>query len=786
MVKPVSPSSQPSQGPGQSEQPPSTTVRQGESFDQVAQRNQVSPEQLRRANPNVDPGRVQAGQELNLPPAGQAAAQPPSGAAPTGQTAAADPAARTSMLAEQSLAGQARAAHLTSQLDLASAPPGTTTPTSTPTAGGPPPGGAAPGGTPAPAGGTPPAGTGPAAYSRTLSHGDTGSDVEQLQGELNQWRASQGQTEVPVNGRYGGTTRAAVHDFQQATGLEHDGVAGSRTTDRLALENDPSFRSLRPETQRQVRDQMTQHSGQPGDPDDPASRTNLRQLATDPNFAHLSPEGQDQALQRFAQHPADAAQTQEIRNEVRDRANLENNANFRHLNDATRQQVLNQMGRPGTTQAERTNLTNLATDPNFSQLPRAQQDQTLQALSRNPGSAEYTQQLRNLTGSENFRHMDNNLRSRMIQMSATHANNPAYTRSLDRLVRHDQFGRMGTENQRMTLNVFENTTPAGRTALMGTLNRTINGQPALLSRGEGSTGTLLSQMNRLSTTNLDARLQDNAGQPINRSRVTEQLLQEVADPSGNINQGNRGTCTVTSMSRDLAARNPAEYARIVTDLSTTGTSRLANGDNISVPPDAWRPDNGSRSHGERLIQSSLMQYATPGTAYRNSAGPGADGINGTPDDGLDQHAGRNQAAGLVPSEEQRVLNGLYGRNYDIYTGSANFRDDRVDRMQRVREELAAGRGPVHVDLGWGPGGHAVEVTGVTPDGRVMIRNPWGRDVGPDFVPGSNPPQRTVNGTAGNNTNAGPLRRTEDQAHGMESMSVDDFQNACRQVYVPAD
>jgi hypothetical protein len=98
----------------------------------------------------------------------------------------------------------------------------------------------------------------------------------------------------------------------------------------------------------------------------------------------------------------------------------------------------------------------------------------------------------------------------------------------------------------------------------------------------------------------------------------EDLMKELANPDQNINQSSKGTCTCTSMSFGLAKNRPAEYARLMTDLLTTGKTKLANGDTISPPGDAYAFDGTSRSEGERLLQSSLMNYATGGT-YMNSA-----------------------------------------------------------------------------------------------------------------------------------------------------------------------
>src|SRR5437016_2319231 len=83
--------------------------------------------------------------------------------------------------------------------------------------------------------------------------------------------------------------------------------------------------------------------------------------------------------------------------------------------------------------------------------------------------------------------------------------------------------------------------------------------------------------------------------PVTPAQYSEQLPQEVSAPDNFVDQSNRGTCTCTSISHKLAARNPAEYARIATDLALTGQSKLANGAAINVPgPTAWAADSSTR------------------------------------------------------------------------------------------------------------------------------------------------------------------------------------------------
>jgi peptidoglycan hydrolase-like protein with peptidoglycan-binding domain len=667
------------------------------------------------------------------------------------QTSTLNAEGRSARMAEHSIEGQARQAQLESQ----AAPAGTGTSTGTPATGGPPAtGSTTPPTVTSPTGGT--TSTAPAA-PKLLKEGSKGPEVENLQNQLNDWRAGQGQKPIGVDQKYGNETKTAVKDFQKANGLTDDGQAGARTQDRLKLETDPNFKSLKPETQQQIRDQMGKYSeqkaGKPDSPENQSSRTNLVGVATDPNFAKLSPEGQKAALDRLATNPTDAAHTQAVKDTVKDRSTLENDANFKKLNADTQKQAIENLEKNHGNQAAKDNVIKLATDPNFGQLSRTHQDKILQAQAKKPEDAAYTQSLRDITGSANFRGMDDANKTKVIDMASSAKASPTYLSNLDRMIKHDRFGAMSTQDQKRMLNVFDTTSPRGQDALQNLMSRDVNGQPALTSRGYGSTGTLLEQLDRAASTPLDSRMTGTT-----KERFTENLLNEVSDPNYYIDQSNRDTCTVTSMSHNLAAKNPAEYARIATDLATTGQSKLANGNTISAPADAFAQDTSTRSDSERLMQSALMNYARPGQGYTNLPQPGrfTDG-----------------QTGLVYDQQERVLEGLHNRNYTHYTGSLNFKDDKQDILNKTQSELKNGRGPVHTRLSWQGGGHAVEVTEIR-DGRVYFRNPWGGD-----QPGINT-DVGPNGTTQTNPNV----RTDDARNGIQSMTIEEYKKHVNGVIVP--
>lgn len=595
--------------------------------------------------------------------------------------------------------------------------------------------------------------------TKPLQAGSKGYPVKSAQKEINKWRVANGRAPIAEDGEFGDKTATAIRDFQKATGLDRDSKIGGNTRDRLALENNSKFQALSPETKKQVRDQMN------GYKNDPAARKNLYELATDPDFAKLSRAGQQEALRGLAIARQSDANLKNVKQEVRDRTALEQNSNFQKLPASTQKEVMEKMERYALEPRQREQLMKIATEPGFAKLSESNQDQVLKTLAKNPADPEYAAHLKKLVGSESFQKLDDANKSRTLRLLGDHPLNTRYNNQLVDLVAHKNFGKMSLVDQSKTLNLFENTTMNGRTALLDVMKRNISGTPALMTKTIGGSATLLDQLDRINSSNLSPRVLDARGNAVNKKQVVEALLQEVANPNRHIDQSNRGTCTCTSMTYNLALSQPAEYARIVTDLATTGQSRLAGGATIQPPADAFRGDNSSRSVGERLFQSALMNFGQNGN-YQNST-------RKSPNDPL------IDTGGLSLDQEIKVLSALHGKSYKsminlqpVNIAIPTVDMSRYDAVERTKRELAEGRGPIHAALRWGNGAHAVEITKFE-NGRFYIRNPWGgnvpgvtRGVGIDYQRHQNPP-----------------RRVEDAANGIESISEMDYRLYLRSIIV---
>jgi Putative peptidoglycan binding domain len=114
--------------------------------------------------------------------------------------------------------------------------------------------------------------------------------VKDFQKEINEFRKSNGQTPIKEDGIFGPETKAAVKEFQRASGLKDDGVVGDNTRSRLRLENSPSFQSVDPDVKEQIRGKMNDFQK------DPTNRQLLTTIGLDENFAKLSKSEQEAAL----------------------------------------------------------------------------------------------------------------------------------------------------------------------------------------------------------------------------------------------------------------------------------------------------------------------------------------------------------------------------------------------------------------------------------------------------------------------------------------------------------
>lgn len=231
-----------------------------------------------------------------------------------------------------------------------------------------------------------------------------------------------------------------------------------------------------------------------------------------------------------------------------------------------------------------------------------------------------------------------------------------------------------------------------------------------------------------------------------RSSILVSCIDEALSPA-ELNQGTKGTCSVTSVLWHFYSVDPSEALRLVRGLcSPEGQVRTRSGDLLSRAPDSlmniYAADG--RTLPERILQSALMDF-----------GDGSDAIYSNE---RDQHIGEGlvHEKGLTLEELGKVCSAIYGSVFKVKT----FTDP-----DQARAFLQTGcpEGSI-ISLKWPrniplqppasasqteeAGHHAVSFLGLRKNGDMVIRNPWGKSSSPSGTEFSNPTRRVLDPATG--------------------------------------
>lgn len=264
-------------------------------------------------------------------------------------------------------------------------------------------------------------------------------------------------------------------------------------------------------------------------------------------------------------------------------------------------------------------------------------------------------------------------------------------------------------------------------------------------------------------------------------RVAEQMiddvLHEVLDPNGQVNQGAANTCATSGIQTMLINANASEYVRLQRGLlSSEGQVTLANGDEVSVPAGIFQVARYAgnqassflvRTNAELAFQATMLKYAKGSNFPDYDPSAPADSPSG-----INTVFQATMRTGLTFDEIKRLLDGLFNATFSKTveaTPSDSLRNSFVGDMQAASE-------PLLTVLTWSnpPGQpdsalHAV-LSMRHEAGRTFFKNPQ--------YAGSSPPTGyQPNGSAEN-----PPRRTDDPTQAMESMGDDDLSDWMRGYY----
>jgi hypothetical protein len=279
---------------------------------------------------------------------------------------------------------------------------------------------------------------------------------------------------------------------------------------------------------------------------------------------------------------------------------------------------------------------------------------------------------------------------------------------------------------------------------------------------------------------------------VTKEQLLDDVITEILDPNGQVNQGGAGLCVPTSIQAYLIAANPAEYARLqVGWLSRTGAAELANGSTATVPPGIFQiarysqsltlpaggtftPNNTGflfRTYSEMAFQGAVMSYGQ-GAAFPVSNGTEA---------ALQNIFVTVYKGGLGSTDTKRAMDGLFGVNFTLsaigWPPGPGLAATQVSIRDAFLAKLTAAQQPVLFTMYWGKPPTTPVPTGVAPasffgthavvatrreGGKVFFKNPQ--------YAGSNPAPSAVAG--GNNTN--PPRHYEDPRSSLESITEPDL------------
>lgn len=234
--------------------------------------------------------------------------------------------------------------------------------------------------------------------------------------------------------------------------------------------------------------------------------------------------------------------------------------------------------------------------------------------------------------------------------------------------------------------------------------------PKLFTTKDSQGGSLLSSLAKLATQPLNAKL---AGDTTTET-LLRGVLRDVVNPN-RIDQGTAPTCTVTSMMFELVADEPAEYARLMADLTgPAGKATMRGGGDLRLDAgDAAVDSRDWRSASQTIFQTAAMEYA-------NGRFMDFDPLAGK---STDSRTGEEQR-GIKPSQQANLLSQLFGVKYS----TDNLKDEKegakVLESLRGFNAVGAQNRPIILHIDQGDYNHAVTLESVKA-GRVQFRDPYG-------------------------------------------------------------
>jgi len=266
-----------------------------------------------------------------------------------------------------------------------------------------------------------------------------------------------------------------------------------------------------------------------------------------------------------------------------------------------------------------------------------------------------------------------------------------------------------------------------------------------------------------------------------KEHLLDDVITEILDPNGQVNQGAAGTCSPTSIQTLALTVNPAEYARLQAGwLSTAGKATLANGNVADVPAGVFKISNYATVNTSGFLMRTFSELAFQAAMLKYAQGSRFPALTGTPAN-MNQIFQATITAGLYANETKRALDGLFNVNFKTAivtfpTAQTNpfWLASQMGLSNLLLTDLPLRQQQIIVAMFWGSpytGGHALMAVRHD-NGRLFFKNPW--------YAGSKPMPGVTQG--GLNTN--PPRRYEDPTQALESITDADLATWIMGYWVP--
>lgn len=241
--------------------------------------------------------------------------------------------------------------------------------------------------------------------------------------------------------------------------------------------------------------------------------------------------------------------------------------------------------------------------------------------------------------------------------------------------------------------------------LMGAL---VEKSPEALTNADSKGQTLLGNLAKFAAQPMNTSLSGNT----TKSELMESVLRDIVNPNS-IDQGDAPTCTVTSMQFELVADEPAEYVRLMTDLTGPQGRAKMRGQSELMLHDGDANVRDQRSISQTIFQTAAMEFGNGKTLdFDPSKGGSIDA------------AGKLVQKGLKPEQQTQVLRQLFGVNYRSELFQTEAEGAKVLEKLRSYDARSAQNRPIILQIDQGSFNHAVTYERVA-DQRVYFRDPYG-------------------------------------------------------------